>query len=168
MITDLVSIALGLGKYIGPKVAQWLGGDKAEEAAKEIIGIAEEVTGKKGTEMEKALAADPNLAFEYQKRVMAHEKLLDKYYLEDRQHARDRDVNLRKLGYKNIRADIMLVLVAIVICLIITLLATQELAESVITIFNMLVGGCIAMLNSAFQFEFGSSRGSKEKDFRGQ
>lgn len=82
----------------------------------------------------------------------------------DRMDARARDTKLRQAGYKNTRADVMIVVVAFALCLDITLLSLYDLKPEVIAIFNMMVGALLKMLGDAFQFEFGSSRGSKEKD----
>lgn len=89
----------------------------------------------------------------------------DQQYLVDRQDARSRDTELKKAGYKNTRADLM-VLVAFVsfvlICWMINI--NESIKPEVLAIFNMSVGALLKMLSDAFSFEFGSSRGSKEKD----
>lgn len=161
---DPLTIGLGLLKF-APMAAKWLGGDKAEEAAKNVISIAEKVTGRKGEDAEKAIAADPALALKFKQDIMANEAAMDAVYLKDKQDARNRDLELRKMGYKNKRADIMIAAAAIVLIADIYMLyANPEMPDSVIAIFNMIAGSVLTMLNSAYQFEFGSSRGSKEKD----
>jgi len=163
---DPFTLAFGLAKFAGPVVAKWLGGDKGAEAAQDVIAIAERVTGRKGIDAESAIAADPKLALQFKSAVMDNAKELDKLYLADRQDARDRDLKLHEMGYKNKRADIMIIVVGLALCLDIFLLSYFELKPEIIAIFNMMVGALLKMLGDAFSFEFGSSRGSKEKDFK--
>lgn len=162
---DPISIGLGLAKFV-PLAARWLVGEKAEEAAKEVINIAEKVTGRKGEDAEAALKADPSLQLQFKEAILKNEASLDRMYLKDRQDARARDVQLKQMGYKNVRADVMLIVIGIVLALDIYFIATANLKPEVLAIFNMMIGACLSMLGDAFQFEFGSSRGSKEKDFK--
>ena len=171
---ELIGLALGLAKYAGPVVAKWLGGDKAESAAQDIVNIAEKITGRKGGDAEKAISADPVLALKFKQAIMDNQESLDKLYLEDRQDARKRDLELRKLAYqnpnfvyKNTRADVMLAVVGIALCLDIFLIAYYpDMKPEVLAIFNMMIGALLKMLGDGFAFEFGSSRGSKEKDLK--
>jgi hypothetical protein len=161
---QFLPIALGIAKTI-PSIAKWLGGDKAEEAAQQIVDIAEKVTGKKGDEIEEAIRTNPELAFKLKQEIMANEYSLDKMFLKDRSNARKRDIELHKMGYRNIRADIMVLVAGLVLALDITLLwLNPDMPAGIVAIFNMMVGALLAMLKDAFHFEFGSSRGSKEKD----
>ncbi len=92
---------------------------------------------------------------------------LDKAYLADRQDARSRDVKLTQAGYHNYRADIMILVAFAAFCLLCYLINGNEgIKPEVLAIFNMAIGALLKMLSDAFQFEFGSSRGSKEKDLR--
>ena len=85
----------------------------------------------------------------------------------DRASARDRDTKLKQTGYRNSRADLMILAVAVALIVDIVLLwQNPELPQGIVAIFNMMVGACLKMLGDAFQFEFGSSRGSKEKDIQ--
>lgn len=159
-----ISIALGLARFV-PLAAKWLIGEKAGEAAQEVLNIAEKVTGRTGTDAEKALAADPALQLEFKKAVLANEASLDGLYLKDRQDARARDVELKKNGYKNKRADFMIAVVGVALVVVVVLLwHNPDIPSGIVAIFNMMVGACLKMLGDAFNFEFGSSRGSKEKD----
>lgn len=163
---DPITIALGLAKIV-PLAAKWLGGDKTAEAAQEVLTIAETVTGKKGNKAEDAIASDPNLAIAFKNRLIESEEKLDRLFLQDKKDARQRDIELRKLGYRNARADLMIIVAVVALVVNIYLLATNPtLPQSIIAIFNMMVGSLLTMLNSAYQFEFGSSRGSKEKDIK--
>lgn len=66
----MLPIALALAQF-APMIAGWLGGQKAEEVAGKVVGIAQQVTGQSSPDAtEAALAADPNLAFQFQKAVL--------------------------------------------------------------------------------------------------
>lgn len=158
-----LSIALGLARFV-PEVIGYFAGDKAEDAAKDVIKIAERVTGKAGPDAEKAIAENPELALKFKIAVLDNKVEMDRMYLADRQDARKRDVELRKLGSRNTRPDVMLICASIILCLSIWMVANLGLEGEVLAIFHMMIGALIKMLGDAFQFEFGSSRGSKEKD----
>lgn len=103
---------------------------------------------------------------------------LDKAYLGDRQDARDRDLEMRKAGYENKRADLMILgdIVGLLACLgamlYITWLGVSGGESGQANPIIMAINGPLGMLTQQFanglrdahQFEFGSSRGSKEKD----
>ncbi|NYS10347.1 putative spanin [Xanthomonas phage PBR31] len=66
----LIPIAMALAQF-APMIAGWLGGSKAEEVAGRVVGIAQQVTGQSSPDASvAALAADPNLAFQFQKAVL--------------------------------------------------------------------------------------------------
>lgn len=88
-----------------------------------------------------------------------------KAVLGDIQSARQRDTAIRASGQLNIRADVMLTGTYISIIIIIALLSLTGIKD------NLLVAGCLTTLvgtlvkyiGTAFDFEFGSSRGSVQK-----
>lgn len=164
---DPISIAFGLAQF-APSIIKWItGSDKAANAAGKVIDIAKQVTGKdSGDEALAAIKADPNLAMQYRQAVMANETELDKLYLADRQDARHRDVALAQAGQHNYRADIMLAMAFICLLGIIWMAwdGRSNMPDTIFAFINMAAGALLKMIGDAFQFEFGSSRGSKEKD----
>lgn len=149
-----------------PAIARLIGGDKAGKAADAVVGIAEEVTGKKGLDAVKAIQADPQLALDFEKAVMEREVEITRLALEDIQNARNRDVEVRKIsGGSNRRADILAIGAMVgLIALIYTLLYVDIPAGPARDVLLMLSGALVAIVKDVYQFEFGSSRGSKEKD----
>jgi hypothetical protein len=148
-----------------PTVARLIGGNKAGKAADAAVKIAESVTGKKGMEAAKAIQADPNLAMRFEEAVMAQEVTLLRLANEDRADARSRDVEMRRLGGTNWRADILAVGAMIgLVALIWTLLFVEIPAGPARDVLLMLSGALVTIVKDVYQFEFGSSRGSKEKD----
>lgn len=165
---DPISIALGLAQF-APSIMRFFGaGEKPVAVAEKIVGIASGVTGTKTPE--EALAAmreNAQLAAQFNLAVLAADSDLEKACLADRANARGRDTEIRKLtGGTNRRADLMVLLdvVGLVGCLAVLTLFQDEIPGEVVGILATIAGVFGACLRDAHQFEFGSSRGSKEKD----
>lgn len=166
-------VASGIAKLV-PMAARWIGGEKVGKATERVVEIAQEVTGAK--EPNDALAiikADPSKAIELQQALMNNEKELNALFLADRQSARSRDVELHKMGYTNKRADLMVIgdVLGLLACLgamvFITVSGVKSDNAALMSLLGpigTLAGFFGAGLRDAHQFEFGSSRGSKEKD----
>ncbi|MBP0589267.1 hypothetical protein J8I87_05955 [Paraburkholderia sp. LEh10] len=66
----LIPIAMALAQF-APMIAGWLGGSKAEDVAKHVVGIAQTVTGQSAPAAAlAAIQADPNLSMQFQKAVL--------------------------------------------------------------------------------------------------
>ena len=57
-------------------IAGWLGGSKAQDVATKVVGVAEAVTGQKGNAALAAIQADPNLAMQFQTKVLEQQVTL--------------------------------------------------------------------------------------------
>jgi len=88
-----------------------------------------------------------------------------KALLLDVQNARGRDVAIRQAGRLNIRADIMLIaaFIAIVAGWIVIYLGGATLNSILIGSMTTVIGMFARNIGTAFDFEFGSSRGSMMK-----
>lgn len=168
MVLPLIGLAASLAAEFAPGLVRNLAGDDAGEVADKVIGIAQDITGQ--ADAEKAigvLRADPEAILAFKRRAAELEIEIEQAYLADRQGARDRDVAIKKAGYHNYRADVMLALAFV--CLIVIIAATWmgrlDMPDQVFALLNMAAGMILGMIKDAFQFEFGSSRGSKEKDW---
>lgn len=169
---------MGLAQF-APQIIRWISGsDKAEEAATRVVEIANAVAGTDGSGMAAAQAMrnDPTLAVKFREALVNAEAELDKAYLVDRQNARTRDVALAQLGHTNTRANVMVLMAALgtaggfVAMAVLGYLKSQypeSMSEGVfgallsqISTITAYFGLC---LRDAFQFEFGSSRGSMMK-----
>lgn len=160
----LIALAAQLVPFLLPKVAKALGGEKAEKVAESVVDIAEAVTGKKGQDAVEAVKANPETALAYLKAQMDQEWRLEELVVDDRKDARLRDRAFIAMGKWNFRADLMVLGSVVALCYIVNEIAGTEIKPEVLAIFNMAVGALLKMLGDAFAFEFGSSRGSKEKD----
>lgn len=157
---------------------KWItGSDKAAEAAGKVVEIAEQVTGRTGPDAIEALKADPALVLQFRQSIMANEADLDKAYLADRQDARKRDVALAQLGRPNTRANWMVFMAAVgtvggfVAMGVLGYLKAKYADALNDGVFGALLAQLSTVtayfglcLRDAFQFEFGSSRGSRDKD----
>ena len=164
-MAPIMPIVMGLSQ-IAPIIARWLGGENAGQVADKVVGIAQAVTG--ASTPEEALAkiqADAKLAADFQLAIMANETELERMYLGDRQDARKRDVALAQAGQHNHRANWMILgdVVGLVACLYV-LTAFPDLPGEVRGIISTIAGFFGLGLRDAHSFEFGSSRGSREKD----
>lgn len=162
-MVPFIALAAQLVPYLLPKVAKALGGDKAEKVAETVVGIAEAVTGKKGQDAVEAVKANPETALAYMRAQMDQEYRLEELVVDDRKDARLRDRAFIADGKWNFRADLMVLGCVVSLCYIVNEIAGTQIKPEVLAIFNMAVGALLKMLGDAFAYEFGSSRGSKEK-----
>lgn len=166
MALPLLAIAKFLAPYLLPKVAKALGGDKAEKVAETVVDIAESVTGKKGEEAVQAVKNNPETALAFLQAQMAQEVRLDELIVEDRKDARDRDKEYVKAGRRNYRADVMVIcdFLGLLACLVVLAVFYKDLpgeATALISTVASIFGIC---LRDAHNFEFGTSRSSRDKD----
>jgi len=162
---DPITLAMALAQF-APQVIKWVtGSEKAAEAAGQVVSIAEAVTGKTGSGALVALQADPALVLQFRSQLLQVEADLDKAYLADRADARARDVALAQTGRNNHRADVMIVgaVVGLLACLFVLVRLQGQIPGEVVGIVSTVAGLFGACLRDAFQYEFGSSRGSADK-----
>lgn len=162
---DPITTAMALAQF-APQIVRWLtGSDKAAEAAGQVVEIAEAVTGKTGHGAVVAMQADPTLVLQFRTSLLQVEADLDKAYLADRADARARDVALAQAGRNNRRADVMIIgaVVGLLACLFVLVRFQGQVPGEVVGIVSTVAGLFGACLRDAFQFEFGSSRGSADK-----
>lgn len=175
---DPLSIAFGLAQFV-PGIAKWItGSDKSANVAEKVIDIAKIVTGKAdGVQALEAIKLDPAKAAEFQQAVMENETHLEEIFLADRSDARKRDVELARLGRTNTRANLMVAMDVIgLLASLAGMLAlgwikskhpdsiTEGVFGALLAQLSTLASYFGLCLRDAHQFEFGSSRGSRNKD----
>ncbi|MCE3230904.1 MAG: hypothetical protein K0R52_832 [Alphaproteobacteria bacterium] len=166
MAFPVIAAALGLAGF-APLIARWLGGDQAQDVATKVVDIAQKITGTLDpVEAIQQLEKNPNLVSAFQKAIIQVEAEMELAVMKDRQDARLRDVALMNAGRSNIRADIMVIAAAVGLILCLGSLAyfSEALPGEAVGIISTIAGIFGACLKDAYSFEFGSSRGSKEKD----
>lgn len=166
MAFPLIPAALGLAEF-APVIARWMGGDNAENVAHHVVEVAKKVTGYSDpVEASKALAENSLLIAEFQKEVIKIEAELELQFMADRQNARERDIAIAQAGRRNVRADVMVLSAAVglVTCLWTLTHYAGHLPGEAVGIISTIAGIFGSCLKDAYTFEFGSSRGSREKD----
>lgn len=162
-----VQLLLSLAQF-APTLMRYLGaGEKPAVIAEKVIDIAKTVTGQTdGEAAVEAMRADPKLAHEFALAVLSADSELEAAYLADRKDARDRDVKLHQAGYENKRADYMVLfdVIGLIACLVVLALFRKDIPGEVVSLLSTIASLFGLCLRDAHQFEFGSSRGSREKD----
>lgn len=150
-----------------PFIAKYLGApDSAQKVADEVGKVATELTGSSNPEE----AVAKILASEELKQkfiIAANEQQIrwDTIFLQDIQNARQRDIEIRKSGQRNWRAEAMFVLAVIIIILLVWMIWTKtDISEFVKGVITLVLGRFLGYLDSIYSFEFGSTRSSREKD----
>lgn len=99
---------------------------------------------------------------------LEHNKLdLQAFELEvkDRDSARERDAWYVRMGQHNYRADLMFLLaVCMIAALVYIVWQDPAINEYVKGIFTLVLGRFLGYLDNIYNFEFGTTRGSKNKD----
>jgi len=166
MAFPIIAAALGLAGF-APVIARWLEGNQPEGAAAKVVDIARQVTGViDPMEAIQRLQEDKDMEAAFQKAILKKEAEIELALLKDRQDARLRDATLIRTGRSNLRADVMVIAaaVALMLCLASLTYFSQELSGEAVGIISTIAGIFGACLKDAYTFEFGSSRGSKQKD----
>lgn len=184
----LIGAGVSLAAKFFPLLVGKIGGARAEEVATEVVTTAASVAGMplpkaselkdpgKLNELVTTITATigknelmrEQLRFELEKLDAAeHERIL-----QDRENARSYQIAVGSGG--RIRGNIMLigVSVGLVACIVTVVMPTFvsssgdviRLTEGQLALITTVAGALLKMLSDAFAFEFGSSRGSKEKD----
>lgn len=163
---DPISLAMGFAQFV-PSIIKWLSdSDSAEATAEKVVNIAKSVT--KETKAEDALIAlelDPALVSKLRVEMLTLEKELDSLYLKDKANARDRDIAFLDKGMHNYRADILAFLAVGGLVMCVWFIARDtNMPERATNAIMFVSGALISAVRDVYSFEFGSSRGSKEKD----
>lgn len=191
ILTDVAAVAanpvLGLAKVAidaVPEIAGWIGGDDAQDAAEKVANVVKAVTGSDDPAQAAEKLADPSMVLQLrmQAQQFSHEENMQqmqntieelKEQLKDTQDARARDVEYIRAGKTNDRANMMVIMDVVGLCVCILILLGMVVAKAVYKVdgmneFIVLLGSLASYfglsLRDAHQFEFGSSRGSQQKD----
>lgn len=127
--------------------------DKIKVAIENGALTGEQVTGIRTLEM--------NLKAEESERGFRYADLEFK----DRDSARQRDAELAKAGVRNHRADWMVALaVAVIVGLVYAIWKDPDINEFLKGIATLVLGRFLGYLDNIYSFEFGTTRGSQNKD----
>ena len=164
----LLSAAAALAPFF-PAIVRLIKGEGGSKMAQDILTVAKTVTGKESLEhITRALSKDQDALLAFQTHLKQMQFAQDKNLVDDRCDARKRDRAFIAARTQNIRADIMVVCAAsgLVLCLLSLALYRGTLPGEAVGIISTIAGIFGSCLKDAYAFEFGSSRGSKEKDMQ--
>jgi hypothetical protein len=161
---------------VGDKAAKTT--EKVSEAANIVADTIKTVTKsdvktpEDVAKIQKQLAEDPELRNKLQVELSRVDLELERIelereqaYLEDTQDARIKAIERRKAGGGDTRANVMLISAFVAVIGIVALLILAPAVPPEVKGFVIGIGGMFARnIGSAFDFEFGSSRGSKMKE----
>lgn len=114
------------------------------------------------------ISNDPELSLEFQRALMLAETEYLKEQLRDKQNARTRDLEIRRLHGANRRANIMLVLAAIglILCVLSLLFFKTMLSAESVGVISTIAAVFAACLRDAYSFEFGGTGSDKPPKFK--
>lgn len=171
-VLSAITTALGGPSAIISKITGLLAGKDAAAVAGKVVDTATKTFGSTDPEVIKAqIAADQTKLAAFQASVEADTKAYE-IEVEDRKDARARDLELRKIvddkgvpAGANPRANVMLGMAfcSFITIIFLTVWFRSTIPDGVLAILNASVGALLYMIGQAFNFEFGSSRGSSEK-----
>lgn len=157
---------------LAPTVASWLMGDKTGAAVTKITGIAQDLLGTSDAAgIERAIAADPNLALQFKMAVMqaeadARRQEFDtlQAQLADVQSARNQTVKLAEAGSVIAwGAPIISILITVGFFVMLYVVIRQEIPESSQTLANIMLGSLGTSFTAVVGYWVGSSAGSAQK-----
>ena len=157
---------------LAPTVASWLMGDKTGAAVTKITGIAQDLLGTSDAAgIERAIAADPNLALQFKMAVMqaeadARRQEFDTLQakLADVQSARNQTVKLAEAGSVIAwGAPIISILITVGFFAMLYVVIRQEIPESSQTLANIMLGSLGTSFTAVVGYWVGSSAGSAQK-----
>jgi hypothetical protein len=140
---------------------------KGKQVVEERLGV--KISDNPGPE---EVAKLRQLQFDHEERLLElgiekAEQELKGFQIEvaDRDSARGRDVEFIKRGMTNNRANVMFFLAVCMVALLVWIVwKDQNINEYVKGIFTLVLGRFLGYLDNIYSFEFGTTRGSKEKD----
>ncbi len=166
MTLPFIAAALSLAEF-APSIIRLISGDKKADSAQEILNRAKKIAQTEDVlEISQIFRENPQMLLDFQHSIFEIEKECELAYLGDRKDARERDSHFIKLGHRNYRGDIMVVSAALglISCLFTLTYFSNNLPGETVGILSTIAGIFGSCLKDAYAFEFGSSRGSKEKD----
>ena len=164
----LIPLLLGLA----PTVAEWILGDKTGKAVGKVTSIAQDILGTSDADqIERAVAADPNLALQFKQAVIqaaAEDKRMEleamKAQLADVASARAQTVELAKAGSAIAwGAPVISTIITVGFFVMLWLVINREIPEGSQQLANIMLGSLGASFTAVVSYWVGSSAGSAQK-----
>lgn len=165
MTLPIVPIALALAQF-APTVLRYFGvGDESVGVADKVAEVAQVVSGTKTPQDAlAAITASQDLQNKFRLAIVENETELLRIYMADRDSARRRDETIIKSGRWNWRADFLAFLAVGGLMLSVWLIARDAtLPERAVNAIMFVAGVLASAVRDVYGFEFGTSRGSEQK-----
>lgn len=162
----MIDIALRIARQFAPGLVRRLAGDRAASVAETVLNMGGLLTGETDPEQIAArLEADTQLQHEFRMQALQIEAELAALDHKNTADARARDVAIRAAGGDNLRADVLAYgILASWVALLVMVLFFRVPDPWTQSVFDMSFGALTMRLADVVNFEFGSSRGSKNKE----
>ena len=162
----VIPVAISLAKMFAPALISKVVGDKSGTVAGKVIDIVQQVAGTKDPRQVEAIVAADSKALDECTTQLAELDLEEtRLFLEDVADARARDVAIIESGRSNIRGDILAYIAVLAFVGIILNLMFMDIPDGgARDLLLVLMGVLGAIVKNVYSFEFGSSKGSKDKD----
>ncbi len=160
------AILMALANF-APLLTKYLGaGDTTQKIAESASAVAQAITGASSPqEAVEKLAASTEAQQKFKLEMDKQSAEWDRMYLADTQNARQRDIELRKVGDKNTRANVLVVVTFIIVILcFVVVVWMSDLNEYTKGIITLILGRALGWVEQIMSFEFGTTRSSKKKD----
>jgi hypothetical protein len=157
---------IGLLAQFGPSLLKAIGvGSDVQKVANTAAAVATAITGKSDmVEAAEAMKADPALAAAFQSELLAQETQFEQLYVSDKKDARARDIALAATPQGNVRANWLvaadILIITTILVVVIWVPTVSEFAKGVLT---TILGVFLNQLTNIYNFEFGTTRRSREK-----
>jgi len=166
---------IGLVTSLLPTVASMFAGEnsKVAKSVEVVTNIAEKLTGQTGDAAVKAIEADPNLALEFKKAVMADSHFNEEMRYKDRADAREMYKHHHGMQDK-VATSIMTYNLPTVAALVLANVAIAiwvpndyaVAMQGVGTLIGIVINALLKERQDLIGFNFGSSTGSKMKEVK--
>jgi hypothetical protein len=174
-LKDIAKMVIDVAPAIGGALAIPTGGASvaaavAVKALGAVFGLGDDA---KPEQIADAIKADPEYALKlkaadqlFALEMRKQDNIELAAILADKANARNRDVSIRQTGKLNVRADVLLVaafIAVIAIYAVCALFGESKIGQLVIGSMLTTAGLFVQKIGTAFDFEFGSSRGDLQK-----
>lgn len=165
----LIPAAIAIAAEYFPSLATKIGGKRGVEVATKVIATASKIAGVSKDASAQEIVARINANSGGREQVTFELEQLNlqetEIQMEDRQSARAHQLRAgaERGNYMLIGVSVAMTLCVLVI-IVPNLTGGNELTAGQIGFLGTIAGALLKMLSDAFAFEFGSSRGSREKD----
>lgn len=152
---------------IAPVLAKFFNaGDTTNKVAEGVATIATTLTGVSSpTEALAKITQSSELTQQFQVKINEQMMAWDAMYLADVSNARDRDVKLAQSGFRNNRANWLVIFAMfLVVGLIMVVLKMSGIPEWVQGVILFALGRAWGYLDQIYNFEFGTTKHSAAKD----